>query len=52
MDDLVENGRRYYYVVRAISAQGALSIGSSPFEGSPSVSEASAPNCREPSSVK
>lgn len=30
MDDLVENGKKYYYVVRAISARGVISIVSNP----------------------
>jgi hypothetical protein len=30
VDDLVENGKKYYYVVRAISAKGVISITSNP----------------------
>jgi fibronectin type 3 domain-containing protein len=59
-DDLVENGKKYYYVVRAISANKVTSIisneapagiptgkGNSPF-----ASGASAPLCREASSER
>jgi hypothetical protein len=59
-DDLVENDKKYYYVVRAISAKGVTSIISNeaaaaiPTENksNPSVSGASAPLCREPASVE
>lgn len=59
VDDLVENGKKYYYVVRAISAQGVTSLVSKPApalipDSPPSASNgaASAPMCREPESVK
>jgi hypothetical protein len=59
-DDLVENGKRYYYVVRAISAKGVTSIisneASAPIptgnKSDPSFFRPSAPLCREPASVK
>lgn len=59
MDDVVENGKKYYYVVRAISATGIASISSNEAVASiprgerrnPS-SGASAPSCRETVSAK
>ena len=56
MDDLVENGKKYYYVARAISARGVPSIPSNvataPIptgkEKKASVSGNTAPLCREP----
>jgi hypothetical protein len=57
-DDLVVNDKKYYYVVRAISAKGATSIISNeapaaiPKQGKPPVSRASAPLCRVPASAK
>jgi len=59
-DDLVENDKKYYYVVRAITAKGVTSIISNEApvaiptgkQSNPSVSGASAPLCREPASVK
>ncbi|MGA7321648.1 MAG: hypothetical protein WBW98_14140 [Candidatus Sulfotelmatobacter sp.] len=59
-DDLVENGKKYYYVVRAISAKGVTSIISNEApapiptgqQSNPSASGASAPLCREQASVK
>ncbi len=55
VDDLVENGKKYYYVVRAISAQGITSLVSKPApalipSSPPSASNtpANAPLCREP----
>ncbi len=59
VDDLVENGKKYYYVVRAISAQGVTSLVSKPAPAlipdsppSASTGEASAPMCREAENVK
>jgi len=60
MDDLVENGKKYYYVVRAISAKGATSVISNKApaaipagnKSNPAASGVSAPLCREPASVK
>jgi hypothetical protein len=60
IDDLVANGQKYYYVVRAISAAGVPSIPSNVAPAPISTgkqsnlyaSEASAPLCREPVSVK
>ncbi|MFZ0771013.1 MAG: hypothetical protein WCA49_03645 [Candidatus Sulfotelmatobacter sp.] len=54
-DDLVENGKKYYYVVRAISAKNAISTTSNIAPASiptwtrtdPHVSRASVPLCRE-----
>lgn len=59
-DDLVENDKKYYYVVRAISAKGITSITSneapatipSGKQSHRSISVASAPLCRESVSVK
>jgi len=59
-DDVVENGKKYYYVVRAISATGITSIISheavAPIPRgelrNPSATGASAPSCQEPVSVK
>lgn len=60
MDDLVENGKKYYYVVRAINAIGVTStvskaspasIPSSP-RRNPGVSGDAVPLCREPAGVK
>jgi hypothetical protein len=56
MDDMVENGKKYYYVARAINAQGVPSIPSnvatapipSGKEKKGSVSGNTAPLCREP----
>ena len=54
MDDFVENGSKYYYLVRAISAKGVSSIGSNvapariPNRKPPSSAAISAPLCREP----
>jgi hypothetical protein len=55
VDDLVENGKKYYYVVRAISAQGTTSVVSKPapavIPDSPpaaSLVKVSAPACRLP----
>jgi hypothetical protein len=58
VDDLVVNDQKYYYVVRAISAQGVTSIVSNevpakiPKQGNPSPSAALAPLCRVPASLK
>jgi len=60
MDDLVENGKKYYYVARAISARGVPSIPSNvataPIptgkEKKTSGSGNTAPLCREPANVK
>ncbi|MGA2375029.1 MAG: hypothetical protein ABSF72_05880 [Candidatus Sulfotelmatobacter sp.] len=58
VDDLVVNDKKYYYVVRAISAQGVTSIVSNeapakiPKQGKPSASAVSAPLCRAPASLK
>jgi hypothetical protein len=57
---VVENGKKYYYVVRAISATGITSIISheavAPIPRgelrNPSATGASAPSCQEPVSVK
>jgi hypothetical protein len=57
-DDLVVNDKKYYYVVRAISAKGATSIISNeapaaiPKQGKPPVARASAPLCRAPAGAK
>lgn len=60
IDDRVENGKKYYYVVRAISAHGVTSAASNEvrapipvgvYQGS-SGSNSSSPSCREPDSVK
>jgi hypothetical protein len=59
-DDLVENGKKYYYLVRAISDKGVSSIASGPVRAAipngprtnSSVSADSTPLCREPASVK
>lgn len=54
MDDFVENGSKYYYVVRAISAKGVSSIRSNvapariPNRKPLSSAAISAPLCREP----
>lgn len=55
-DDLVENGRKYYYVVRTISANSVTSVISNEISAliptgnktNPSFSGPSAPLCREP----
>jgi hypothetical protein len=53
-DDFVENGSKYYYVVRAVSAKGVSSIRSNmapariPNSSSQSSAAISAPLCREP----
>lgn len=59
VDDLVENGKQYSYVVRAISAQGVTSLVSKPapvsIPNSPpraSNAQASTPMCREPATLK
>jgi fibronectin type 3 domain-containing protein len=58
VDDLVVNDKKYYYVVRAISAKGVTSIVSNeasaqiPKQSNPSASKALAPLCRVPASVK
>ncbi len=60
MDDLVANDKKYYYVVRAMSAKGVPSISSNEApaaipagnKSNPSVSRASPPLCREPVSSK
>lgn len=58
VDDLVVNDQKYYYVVRAISAQGVTSIVSNevpakiPKQGKASALAALAPLCRLPASVK
>ncbi len=57
-DDLVVNDKKYYYVVRAISAQGVTSIVSNeasaaiPKQSNPSAPATSAPLCREPGRLK
>jgi hypothetical protein len=59
-DDLVENGKKYYYLVRAVSDKGATSLASAPARAaipkgpqtSSEVSPDSTPLCREPGSVK
>jgi hypothetical protein len=57
-DDLVVNDKKYYYVVRAISAKGITSIISNeapaaiPKRSNPAVSRASPPLCREPAGAK
>jgi fibronectin type 3 domain-containing protein len=59
-DDLVEDDNKYYYVVRAISANSVASIISNEVpvsiptgkQSNPSVSGDSAPLCRELASVK
>lgn len=59
-DDLVENGKKYYYLVRAVSDKGAISIASGTAratipKGPPSNSDGSAastPLCRQPAGVK
>lgn len=60
MDDLVENGKKYYYVVRAISAKRITSVISNEAPApiptgnkrNRSFSGSSTPLCREPTSVK
>lgn len=61
VDDSVENGKQYYYVVRAISARGATSDVSKPpvpakIPAAPPVGfqrrDASIPQCRESPAVK
>ncbi len=58
VDDLVVNDKKYYYVVRAISAKEVTSIVSNeapakiPKRGNPSGSASSAPLCRVPASLK
>jgi len=60
MDDFVENGNKYYYVVRAINAKGVTSVTSKPVaaaiprmpRSNPDASGDSAPLCRLPASVK
>ncbi len=59
-DDVVENGKKYYYLVRAVSDKGATSLASGPARAaipkgprtSSDVSAVSTPLCREPGSVK
>jgi fibronectin type 3 domain-containing protein len=57
-DDLAVNDKKYYYVVRAISAKGITSIISNeapaaiPKRSNPAVSRASPPLCREPAGAK
>ncbi|MGA8761922.1 MAG: hypothetical protein WB562_03450, partial [Candidatus Sulfotelmatobacter sp.] len=59
-DDVVENGKKYYYAVRAISAKAVSSINSNEApaaiptgkQSNPSVTGASVPLCREPDGVK
>ena len=59
-DDSVENDKKYYYVVQAISAKGVTSIISNEApvtiptgrQTHPALSGASAPLCREPGIVK
>ena len=57
-DDLVVNDKKYYYVVRAISAKGITSIISNeapaaiPKRSNPAVPRASPPLCREPAGAK
>lgn len=60
VDDSVENGRQYYYVVRAISARGVTSVVSKPpvrvrIPDTPRVSKVrddSTPLCREAAGIK
>jgi hypothetical protein len=60
MDDLVDSDKKYYYVVRAISAKGITSIVSNEVPvaipisrpGHPSLPRASVPLCREPATAK
>jgi hypothetical protein len=58
VDDLVVNDQKYYYVVRAISAQGITSIVSNeasakiPKRSNPPASRALAPLCRVPAGLK
>jgi hypothetical protein len=58
VDDSVVNDQKYYYVVRAISAQGVPSIVSNeapakiPKRSNPSASKALAPLCRAPAGLK
>ena len=58
MDDLVLNDKKYYYVVRAISAKGVASVVSNeapakiPMQSKPSASRALAPLCRAPVGLK
>jgi hypothetical protein len=59
MDDLVDSGKKYYYVVRAISDKGVTSIVSKAALASipreprnPNVPGESALLCREPASGK
>jgi hypothetical protein len=57
-DDSVVNDKKYYYVVRAISAKGVTSIVSNeapatiPKRSNPSASLVSPPLCREPAALK
>jgi hypothetical protein len=57
-DDLVVNDKKYYYVVRAISAKGVTSIVSNeapaaiPKQSNPSAPATFAPLCREPVGLK
>ncbi|MGC2367147.1 MAG: hypothetical protein WA252_05220 [Candidatus Sulfotelmatobacter sp.] len=57
-DDAVENGQKYYYVVRSISANRVTSIISNeapatiPKQNNSSVSRTSPPLCREPAGAK
>lgn len=57
-DDLVVNDKKYYYVVRAISANGVTSIVSNeapaaiPKQSNPSAPATFAPLCREPIGLK
>jgi hypothetical protein len=60
MDDLVESGKKYYYVVRAISAKGVTSIISNAAPAPIPTRERAeaelpgktAPLCREPATGK
>lgn len=58
-DDLVESGKTYYYVVRAISARGVTSLVSKPAPASiprsprnPNLAQDSTPACRVPAGMK
>jgi hypothetical protein len=57
-DDSVVNDKKYYYVVRAISAKGVTSMVSNevpatiPKRSNPSASLVSPPLCREPAALK
>jgi hypothetical protein len=60
MDDSVQSDKKYYYVVRAISAKGVTSIVSNEApaaiparrQPNPPTSESSASLCREPANGK